>query len=247
MCGRGESLSMDYPEEWNDLPRHERRKKIKHLRRKREQKTELVKKIRNWSLAIILFVVAVFGYIRLTEKNPEQIEFEQQLEKISLDGKVEEFPIEGANHVSSGTSVTYQTNPPTSGAHLSQPGNWGVYTREIDDKVAVHNIEHGGIWISYKDISDEDVSILKQIGKQNSQSTVVSPRSGNDSRIVVASWGRMMKMEVVDKVLIQKYIDTYKNQSPEKLVSDSSKGEVPVLDKLSEIINMVTNRRDVNL
>jgi len=27
----------------------------------------------------------------------------------------------------------------------------------------------------------------------------------------------MMKLESVDKVLIQKYIDTYKNQSPEKL------------------------------
>jgi len=26
-----------------------------------------------------------------------------------------------------------------------------------------------------------------------------------------------MKLESVDKVLIQKYIDTYKNQSPEKL------------------------------
>jgi len=81
----------------------------------------------------------------------------------------------------------------------------------------VHNLEHGGIWISYKDISEEDISILKEISKQNSQSTVVSPRSGNDNKIVIASWGKMMRLDSVDKALIQKYIDTYKNQSPEKL------------------------------
>ena len=66
-------------------------------------------------------------------------------------------------------------------------------------------------------MSDEEKAILAEIGRENSQSVIVSPRSANDVKIAVVSWGRTMKLESVDKALIQKYIDTYKNQSPEKL------------------------------
>jgi len=208
---------MDYPKEWNELPKHERKKKIKALRREREKKAKLIKKTLNWGLVIVILILGVFGIIQLTKKSPEQIEFEQQVKTVSLDDKVKEFPIEGRNHVPVGTVVDYNTNPPTSGAHLGQAEKWGVYSKEIDDKAGVHNLEHGGIWISYKNISKKDISVLEEIGKQNSQSTVVSPRSANDDKIVVASWGKMMKLGSVDKALIQKYIDTYKNKSPEKL------------------------------
>lgn len=209
--------NIDYPEEWNELPKHERKKKLKALRREQERKSELLKKISNWGLVAVILVAGAFGFTQLTKKSPEQIEFEQQVEAVSLEGKVEEFEIEGRDHVPASTAVDYQTNPPTSGGHLAEAKNWGIYDKEIDDKAGVHNLEHGGIWISYKDIGEEDVEILKELGKQNSQSTVVSPRSGNDNKVVVASWGKMMRLDSVDKALIQKYIDTYKNQSPEKL------------------------------
>ena len=113
--------------------------------------------------------------------------------------------------------MNYDTNPPTSGDHLAQAENWGVYEKEIDDKAAVHGLEHGGIWISYKEITDDEKAALEEIGKQNSQSAIVSPRLANDVKIAIVSWGRMMKLESADKALIQKYIDTYKNQSPEKI------------------------------
>ena len=208
---------MDYPEEWNQLPKHERKKKLKELRRERERKSGLVKNVRNWGIIIIVLIAGVIGFAQLVKKTPEQVQFEQEVKAVSLDGKVEEFPIEGRDHVSAGTSVEYQTNPPTSGDHLAQAENWGVYDKEIDDKAGVHSMEHGGIWISYKDIDDESKKVLEEIGKSNSQSVIVSPRTANDNKIAIASWGRMTKLDSVDKVLIQKYIDTYKNQGPEKL------------------------------
>ena len=208
---------MDYPEEWNKLPKHERKKKLKELRREQERKSGFLNKIRNWGIVIIVLVIGIVGFTQLTKKSPEQVKFEQQVEAISLEGKVEDFEIEGRDHVPAGTAVDYKTNPPTSGGHLAEAKNWGIYDEEIDDKAGVHNLEHGGIWICYKDISQVDIAMLNEIGKQNSQSTVISPRFGNDSKIVVASWGRMMRLDTVDKALIQKYIDEYKNQSPEKL------------------------------
>lgn len=39
--------------------------------------------------------------------------------------------------------------PPTSGAHAN-PISWGVYDTEVRDDQLVHNMEHGGIYISYQ-------------------------------------------------------------------------------------------------
>jgi len=208
---------MEFSEDWNQLPKHERKKKIKALRRERENKSERIKRIRNWGLVVIALIIVVAGYLQLTKKSPEQIEFEQQVKTISLDGKVEEFEIEGREHIAPGTEVEYKTNPPTSGNHYGTPTDWGIYDEEISDEATVHSLEHGGIWISYKDIGEEERQILEGIGKENSQSTVVSARSGNDDKIVIASWGKFMRLESVDKALIQKYINVYKNQAPEKL------------------------------
>ncbi|PIY79961.1 MAG: hypothetical protein COY80_05390 [Candidatus Pacebacteria bacterium CG_4_10_14_0_8_um_filter_42_14] len=210
-------MNIDYPDEWNQLPRHERRKKIKELRRGQGRKSSLTKKVRNWTLALAALVLAIVGIIQLTKKSPEQIAFEQQVEAVSLDGKVEDSEIEGSNHVPSSTEVEYKTNPPTSGDHLAEAKGWGVYNKEIDDKAGVHGLEHGGIWITYKNIDDETKQILEEIGKSNSQSVIVSPREANDDKIVVASWGKMMKLESIDKAAIQKYIDSNKNLSPEKI------------------------------
>jgi len=207
----------DYPEEWNELSKYERKKKIKELLQEQERKSSSLKKIRNIGLIVIAIILIVVGIIQLTKKTPEQIKLKKQVATVSLDGKVEKFAIEGRDHVSTETSVEYKTNPPTSGSHLDQAKNWGIYSKEIDDKAGVHGLEHGGIWISYKDIDDVTKKELEEIGKDNSLSVIVSPRIENDNKIVVASWGRMMRLETLDKVLIQKYIDTYKNQSPEKL------------------------------
>lgn len=134
---------MDYPEEWNQLPKHERKKKIKELRQEREQKTDTFKKIRNWGLVGIVTILVIVGFVQLTKKSPEQTAFEQEVKAVFLDGKVEEFPIEGREHVSAGTSVEYKTNPPTSGSHLGEAKSWGIYGKEIDDKAGVHGF---GAW-----------------------------------------------------------------------------------------------------
>lgn len=212
-------VKLNYPVEWNDLPRYERKKKIKELKTETVQKAQTVKKIKKYLWIGIAVILLVLGYKWLTYKSPEQVKFDAAVKSASLEGKVQEFPSEGQDHVSNGTAVSYKTNPPTSGTHYVVPEPWGVYDREIPDGAAVHGLEHGGIWISYKDISDDEKKILEKIGKDNSGSVIVSPRSADDTKIAVASWGRYMKMNSADAALIQKYIDTYRNQGPEKLAN----------------------------
>ncbi|NCN58897.1 hypothetical protein COW99_04665 [Candidatus Roizmanbacteria bacterium CG22_combo_CG10-13_8_21_14_all_38_20] len=210
-------MNIDYPKEWNELTKKERRIKIKELEQQKKLSSKRNKKIRNFLVITLIVGALLTAYIYSKRQTPQEVALKQEIDSVSLEGKVEDFSIEGRSHVSSGTDVSYKTNPPTSGDHLAQAENWGTYSKEIDDKAGVHGLEHGGVWISYKDISKEDIKVLEGIGKENSLSVIVSPRSANDVPIAVVSWGRMMKLESVDKAVIQKYIDTYKNDSPEKL------------------------------
>jgi len=128
----------------------------------------------------------------------------------------EAFAILKADHVSVGDTPTYNSNPPTSGPHANALP-WGFNTSEISDINAVHNLEHGGIWISYKDISAEQIAVLKTIATANSGSVIVSPRAANDSPVAVVSWGRLMQLDTVDIEQINQFITTNKNNSPEPL------------------------------
>ncbi len=212
-------MNVDYPKEWDELPKKERKKKIRGLKKQTEKKQKTTSMARNVVVFIIILAVLIVGYRLVTKKTPEDIEFEQKVAEISLEGRVEELEIEGANHIGPGEPVSYKTNPPTSGSHWTNPAGWKFNDKSVRDEQIVHNLEHGGIWITYKDLSDENVDKLKEIAKNNSGSVVVSKRDENDDSIVVASWGRMMRLDEVDKALIQKYINTYINQSPEKFAS----------------------------
>ncbi len=132
----------------------------------------------------------------------------------------QEFPNLGQKHIQIGEAHdSYNSNPPTSGPHELQPAAWGVYSQPLRDEQLIHNIEHGGIWISYKDIDDETKAKLEAIAKANGGSVVMAPRDANDSKIVLASWTRLEKLDSYDEAKILEFIKSNKNKSPEPLAN----------------------------
>jgi hypothetical protein len=80
----------------------------------------------------------------------------------------QEFPILSRNHVADGTVITnYNSNPPTSGDHYANPANWGVFSEELKDEQVLHNLEHGGVWISYNCSVPEDNKAPKDFSTQS--------------------------------------------------------------------------------
>jgi hypothetical protein len=72
--------------------------------------------------------------------------------------------------------VTYRTYPPTSGTHHPVPAIWGKYTRPIDSRQAVHNLEHGGIVIWFgSQISADDLSKLSDFYDESPNALLVTP------------------------------------------------------------------------
>ncbi len=169
----------------------------------------IMKKVKNYLPWVLTLAVIVGGVYWLVTVEPNG---ESATVRLG-----EEIPIVSRDHIEVGDEHPgYNSNPPTSGAHAGA-APWGFNTEEIADENAIHNLEHGGIWVSYKDIDEESLEKLKAIAAANSQSVVVSPRADNDSPIAIASWGRLIKTDVVDEVLINEFIRVNKNNSPERL------------------------------
>ena len=132
----------------------------------------------------------------------------------------EEFSNLGQTHINPGVEHgPYNSNPPTSGDHLAEPAKWGVYQNELPDEQLIHNLEHGGIWISYKDIDQETKAKLEIIGKANPGSVIITPRAANDAPIALAAWTRLEKLTTYDEAKILEFIRANKNKSPEPIAN----------------------------
>lgn len=132
----------------------------------------------------------------------------------------QEYEDEGKDHLLTDQSPpTYKTNPPVSGSHDSSPAEWGFYEQELPDTRVIHNLEHGGIWVSYQPntLTNEEINQLKELASKYNQRLIVTPRAKNDSKIAIASWRRLEKLDKLDLELINDFLTTNVNQSPEEV------------------------------
>lgn len=147
------------------------------------------------------------------------------------------YPDVGREHIALNDAAPkpYSSNPPSSGGHYGAPANWGVYNYEVNDKIFIHNLEHGGVWISYRTtLPPEVIADLKEFVEGNKKSKLVmAPRSANDADIAVAAWGRVLKLNLEDGVLkpddldkVREFYRRLKNHGPE-LVPDTAPGIDP--------------------
>ena len=132
---------------------------------------------------------------------------------------LEDFPSLGQEHIANGaTHPAYNSNPPTSGWHYASPAAWGIYNQTFPDEVLVHNLEHGGIWLSYRDTNDQQtIRQLTEIARQYPDHVILSYRPTNDRQIAVAAWGHLLKLDAVDNRVILDFINRYIRQGPESV------------------------------
>lgn len=77
---------MDYPEEWNQLPKRERKKKIKELKKQKEKRNTFVNKLRNSVIgSVVVAIVVGGGYYWWTNR--------EVLPPTSRQGHIESSPI----------------------------------------------------------------------------------------------------------------------------------------------------------
>jgi hypothetical protein len=122
--------------------------------------------------------------------------------------------------------IKYSVTPPVGGDHNGTWMNCGVYTKPVPTERAVHNLEHGAVWITYQpglpqaQIDQLKSFVLKQSkvvlhsGSQ-SQSTGerymdLTPFTGLTSPIVMSAWGHQLKLTSATDPRMQKFVDTFR-------------------------------------
>ncbi|MEE8448634.1 MAG: DUF3105 domain-containing protein [Thermodesulfobacteriota bacterium] len=120
----------------------------------------------------------------------------------------------GNQHLRSLTTphIPYNSDPPTSGPHVSSVARWGVHTRPIPRELQVHNLEDGGVFIQYscKDC-DELIKKLEEIVLRYPY-TILAPYPEMDSKIASTAWGRIDQFSEFDKKRIIRFIEAYKGK-----------------------------------
>lgn len=131
--------------------------------------------------------------------------------------KVKQFAEQDRDHIpANAPDPKYNSNPPTSGPHLQQPANWGSYDEPVDDKILIHNLEHGGVIIHYKGISDAEADRVSAIADDHDSGVIAQPNEKITKPIALTAWRNLQTCEKVSEPVIRDFISEYCNKGPEK-------------------------------
>lgn len=119
------------------------------------------------------------------------------------------------NHVR--TPVTYAQSPPVGGKHNGVWENCAVYTTPVASEHAVHSMEHGAVWVTYRpDLPTAQVAALKSKVEGNAY-RLLSPYPGLKSPISLQAWGRQIFVDSASDAKVDKFLNAYTQgpQAPE--------------------------------
>ena len=107
--------------------------------------------------------------------------------------------------------------PQAGGPHAPSPLRNGIYDEPVSEPHAIHSLEHGIIWVTYQPdlLSAEDFERLRDAADDHLGDVILSPRLENVDPIVLVSWGRRLVMDELDTQLVDDFITTNTNRSPE--------------------------------
>ena len=115
-----------------------------------------------------------------------------------------------ANHVS--TRVDYPgsaTAAPDSGNHNPYPQTCAVYGSAVVNEHAVHSMEHGAVWITYRpDLPADQVDVLKKLVEGN-DNRMLSPYPGQASPVALQAWGRRLDVGSATDPQVARFADAY--------------------------------------
>ena len=103
--------------------------------------------------------------------------------------------------------VDYTQVPPVGGRHDPVWLDCGAYDAPVRDENAVHDLEHGSVWITYR--PDLDAAGLRTLTEALPQNGILSPYDGLPAPVVVTVWGRQLRLTGADDPRLVLFIQRY--------------------------------------
>jgi Protein of unknown function (DUF3105) len=113
--------------------------------------------------------------------------------------------------------VNYPQTPPAGGPHSATVLNCGIYDKPVPNENAVHDLEHGAVWITYRpDLPATQVATLRSLVRGRTYLTL-SPYPGLPAPVVASAWGKQIRLTGAGDSRLEAFINKYRAspQAPE--------------------------------
>ncbi|RAX16275.1 DUF3105 domain-containing protein [Pseudarthrobacter sp. AG30] len=152
-------------------------------------------------LTAIITIVAITVVGSLQERNQAADEARKPIQGVQT------FTGLSRNHVQ--TAVEYPQEPGVGGDHAPIWTNCGVYTTPINEQSAVHSLEHGAVWLTYKpDLAAADIATLTGLARDKPY-VLLSPDTNQTAPVKTTAWGTQLELTTADDARIPVFIRAY--------------------------------------
>lgn len=120
---------------------------------------------------------------------------------------VETYPAAGNSLVNG--EIEYDRAPPTNGRHSPMWQNCGFYSEPVDEETAVHSMDHGVVWITYRpDLPADQIAALRSYG--NEEYVIVSPYPDLPAPVVATAWRNQIYLEGANDPRLREFVDEFR-------------------------------------
>jgi hypothetical protein len=121
---------------------------------------------------------------------------------------VQTFQVTQRDHVL--TPVVYAETPPVGGPHASIWQNCGFYAEAIENEYGVHSMEHGAVWITYRqDLADDQLTALRQLAQRETY-VLVTAYPDLPAPVVASAWTHQLAVESADAPRLNGFVRAYR-------------------------------------
>lgn len=116
-------------------------------------------------------------------------------------------------------AVKYDDAPPMGGDHnpMWQNCDGRVYDAPLQNENAVHSLEHGAVWITYRPgLAADQLDALKT-KVSGTDYTMLSPYPSQDAPVKLTAWGYQLKLDDASDARVDQFLRAYVKgpQTPE--------------------------------
>ncbi|WP_322921881.1 DUF3105 domain-containing protein [Nocardioides renjunii] len=191
-----------------------------------EGATEPVEEQHSRRLPLVLASVAaalVLGAALAAPLVDRALRGEEQAQRALDLSLVETWDVTDRRHTDD--DLTYPQDPPAGGAHHPVWLACGVYDEPVREENAVHDLEHGTVWITHDPgLSDDDVDAL---AAQLPDNGILSPREDLPSPVAVTVWGAQLRLDGADDERLGLFLEEYGDGQTAPEIGVSCRGGTP--------------------
>jgi hypothetical protein len=179
---------------------------------KRPGKSIVNQKQTPWALIVTTVVVVIFAAAivtyAVTRKHANSTPYLNELADAKKITGITFRQEPNRNHLAG--VLPYDASPPVGGNHSPVWADCSgtVYPSAIANENAVHALEHGAVWITYKPGLAKDQLAKLQGMVQGIDRMLISPYPGLKTNISLQSWGYQLFVDNASDSRIQQFVDT---------------------------------------